>query len=131
MDEDDVHENNYEVEILHRYRWLIRDRVGHDREAYPDVKNIRVSPPEKYAGEGDIEIFDTWLAGLLRWLWYIIRLSTSPGYPQLTTGIPVGFPTGMETRGSELPVITGLRGSGCLFWVLQVLATSTCETKIF
>ena len=68
MDEDDVHENNYEVEILHRYRWLIRDRVGHDREAYPDVKNIRVSPPEKYAGEDDIEIFDTWLAGLLRWL---------------------------------------------------------------
>jgi hypothetical protein len=26
-----------------------------------------VSPPEKYNGENDIEKFDTWLAGLLRW----------------------------------------------------------------
>jgi len=42
-----------------------------------------------------------------------------------------GFPTGMETCRSELLMITGLHGSECLFWVLQVLATSTCETKIF
>ena len=69
MDEDDVHENNYEVEILRCYRWLIHDQVGHEREAHPDVKNIQVSPPEKYAGEDDIEIFNTWLAGLLWWLW--------------------------------------------------------------
>ena len=26
-----------------------------------------MSPPEKYAGDDDIEKFDTWLAGLLRW----------------------------------------------------------------
>ena len=26
-----------------------------------------MSPPEKYSGEDDIEKFDTWLAGLLRW----------------------------------------------------------------
>ena len=68
MDEDDIHENNYEAEILRRYRWLIRDRIGQEREAHPDIKNIKVSPPEKYAGEDDIEVFDTWLAGLLRWL---------------------------------------------------------------
>ena len=54
----------------------------------------------------------------------------SPGNPWLTTGIPVGKPTGMETPGSELPIITGLHRSGFLFWVLQVLATSTHETKI-
>src|ERR1700683_502255 len=60
-----------------------------------------------------------------------LRLNTSPGYPWLTTGIPVGKPTGVETRGSELLVITGLHGSGFLLWVLQVLATSTCETKVF
>jgi hypothetical protein len=64
-------------------------------------------------------------------LWYELRLSMSPGYLRLITGIPVGKPAGMETRGSESPVITGLRRSGCLLWVLQVLATSTCETKIF
>jgi hypothetical protein len=55
-----------------------------------------------------------------------LRLSTSPGYPRLTTGIPVGKPAGMETRGSESLVITGLRGSGCMFWVLRVPAAGTC-----
>jgi len=42
-----------------------------------------------------------------------------------------GLPVGMETRRSELLVITGLHRSGCLFWVLRVLATSTRETKVF
>ena len=60
-----------------------------------------------------------------------VRLSTSVGYPRLTTGIPMGKPAGMETCGSELLVITGLHGSGFLFWVLRVLATSTRETKVF
>ena len=32
-----------------------------------------------------------------------LRLSTSPGYPRLTTGIPVGKPMSMSTRGSESP----------------------------
>jgi hypothetical protein len=62
--------------------------------------------------------------------WDDLRLSTSPGYPQLTTGMPVGKPTGMETRGSESPVITGLHGSGCMFWVMRVLAASTHETMV-
>jgi len=38
---------------------------------------------------------------------------------------------GMEIHGSELLVITSLHGFGCLFWVLQVLATGTHETKAF
>jgi len=54
----------------------------------------------------------------------------SVGYLQLTTGIPMGKPVGMETRRSKLLVITGLHGSGFLFWVPQVLATSTCEAKV-
>ena len=54
-----------------------------------------------------------------------LRLSMSLGYLWLTTGIPVGKPMSMETHGSELLVITGLHGSGCFFWVLRVLATST------
>jgi hypothetical protein len=51
---------------MRRYRTLIRDRIGRTREQLPDIKNIRVSPPEKYSGEDDIEKFDTWLTGLLR-----------------------------------------------------------------
>ena len=60
----------------------------------------------------------------------MIRLSTSAGHLQLTTGIPMGKPTGMETHTSELLVIAGLHGSGCSFSVLQVLATSTREIKV-
>jgi hypothetical protein len=60
-----------------------------------------------------------------------LRLSTSLGYPWLTTGIPVGKPVGMETRGSESLVITGLHGSGYVFWMLQVPATGTCQTMVF
>ena len=62
----DTHEDQYEAELLRRYKGLIYDRVGHERKALPDIKNIRVSPPEKYSGEDDIEVFDTWLNGLLR-----------------------------------------------------------------
>ena len=63
--------------------------------------------------------------------WPVLRLSTSPGYPRLTTGIPVGKPAGMETRGSKSLMITGLRGSGCVFWMLRVPATGTCQTIVF
>jgi hypothetical protein len=59
-----------------------------------------------------------------------VRHVTSVGYPRLTTGIPMGKPAGMETHGSELPIITGLHGSEFLFWVLRVLATGTRETKV-
>jgi len=31
------------------------------------MKNLRVSAPEKYSGEDDIETFDIWVIGLLRW----------------------------------------------------------------
>jgi hypothetical protein len=43
----------------------------------------------------------------------------------------MGKPAGMETRGSELLVITGLHGSGFSFWGLQVLVTSTRETRVY
>ena len=65
--DDDTHEDQYKAELLRQYKGLIHDRVGHEREALPDIKNIRVSAPEKYSGEDDIEVFDTWLNGLLRW----------------------------------------------------------------
>ena len=64
---DDTHEDQYEAELLCCYKGLIYDRVGHEHEALPDIKNIRVSPPEKYSGEDNIEVFDTWLNGLLCW----------------------------------------------------------------
>src|SRR6202040_312651 len=41
--------------------------VRNERYVTPDIKNIRVSPPERYAGDDDIEMFETWLTRLLRW----------------------------------------------------------------
>ena len=56
-----------------------------------------------------------------------LRQSTSAGHPRLTTGIPVGKPTGMETCGSESLVITGRHGSGflsgCCEYLPQVLVS--------
>ena len=43
----------------------------------------------------------------------------------------MGKPVGMEIHGSKSLVITGLCRSGCMFWVLQVPATSTCQTMVF
>ena len=60
-----------------------------------------------------------------------VRLSTSPGNPRLTTGIPVGKPAGMETRGSELPIITGLHGSGFLFWCCKYLPQVLVRLKFY
>jgi hypothetical protein len=33
----------------------------------PKMKNLRAAAPEKYSGEDDIEIFNTWITGLLWW----------------------------------------------------------------
>ena len=47
---------------------MIRDRVGYELETQVDTKSIRISALEKYSGEDDIEKFDVWLTGLLRWM---------------------------------------------------------------
>jgi hypothetical protein len=64
-DTEDAREDGYKAEIMCHYCTLICDRIGRPREQLPDIKNIRVS--EKYSGEDNIEKFDTWLTGLLRW----------------------------------------------------------------
>ena len=47
---------------------MIRDRVGYELNTQADTKGIRISAPDKYSGEGDIEKFDIWITGLLRWM---------------------------------------------------------------
>lgn len=65
---ENILQQDYENGIMQRYRRMIRDRVGQSRDDLTDVRGIKVSPPEKYGGEDDIEKFDAWIAGLLRWL---------------------------------------------------------------
>jgi hypothetical protein len=67
VEDDNNRKDSYKAEIMQCYQLLIHDQVGHAQEQLSNIKNIRVSPPEKYSGEDDIEKFDTWLAGLLRW----------------------------------------------------------------
>ena len=69
MDGDGAREEHYEEELLRCYHGLIHDHIGNTLEPLPNIKNIQVSPPEKYGGDDDIKVFDTWLAGLLRWFW--------------------------------------------------------------
>jgi hypothetical protein len=65
---DDAYELEYEDEVIRRIRATIKDRVGKQIAYDPStLKNVKPSPPEKYGGEDDIEVFENWLAGLLRW----------------------------------------------------------------
>ena len=58
-----------------------------------------------------------WLIGAN---WHIVYLSVCCLWmiyikAEHKSGLPVGKPTSMETCGSKSLVITGLRGSGCMF----------------
>jgi hypothetical protein len=66
-DKDNACKEGYEAEIMDHYCTIIHDCVGYELTSIPNVKNIQVSAPEKYSGEDNIEKFDAWLAGLLRW----------------------------------------------------------------
>ena len=66
---EDEHEMVYENAIVQKIRDTIYDRVGTEPEYdIAGMKNIKPAPPEKYGGEDDIESFENWLAGVLRWL---------------------------------------------------------------
>ena len=67
LDQPGQGEVAYEEEVIRRYHVLIHDRVGQEFQMIPKMKSLRVSAPEKYSGEDDIETFDTWVTGLLWW----------------------------------------------------------------
>jgi hypothetical protein len=56
----------------------------------------------------------------------------TPGKAEHESGLPTAHYryTRGKTRGSESPVITGLPGSGCMFWAMRVLTASTRETMV-
>ena len=58
----------YEDEIITRLRSTIQDHVGRASMYNAALlKNVKPAMPEKYSGDDDIEVFEAWLAGLLRW----------------------------------------------------------------
>jgi hypothetical protein len=61
-------ELEYEHDIMLHYQQMIHERVGVSHEGFKDLKSIKISPPDSYSGEDDIEVFNNWIAGLLRWL---------------------------------------------------------------
>ena len=66
----------YGEKVIYQYHILINDQVGQELQMIPEMKNFRVAAPEKYSGEDDIKIFDTWITGLL-W-WYLVHNVPDP-----------------------------------------------------
>src|SRR5262245_38121533 len=66
---EDEHKMVYENAIIQKIKDMIYDHVRIEA-AYniAGMKNIKPVLPEKYGGEDDIESFENWLAGVLRWL---------------------------------------------------------------
>jgi hypothetical protein len=59
----------YLREIHSKYKKLIDEQVGIPMlGALNQSKSLRIPALESYAGSKDIEAFDSWLQGLLRWL---------------------------------------------------------------
>ena len=62
-------QTRYLREIHKKYRKLIDEQVGVPiASALSQLKSLRIPSPEAYSGSEDIEAFDGWLQGLLRWL---------------------------------------------------------------
>ena len=57
----------YEWNILNKYKQVVYERVGRTRAYLPEVKGLKPSLPKKYDGEDNLEVFDRWLMGLLRY----------------------------------------------------------------
>ena len=58
-------ELDYEHNIMFRYHQMIREHIRYSLEGFKDLKSIKVSPPDSYGGEDDIEVFNNWIVGLL------------------------------------------------------------------
>jgi hypothetical protein len=67
-DSGDLNDVEYEDVVIRRLRKSIKDQVGKETRFDSTVlKNLKLPQPEKYAGEDDIEVFENWLSGLLKW----------------------------------------------------------------
>ena len=60
--DDDTHEDQYEAELLRCYKGLIHDRVGHEREALPDIRTREI-------------LWWRWYRGI----WYLVKRITTLG----------------------------------------------------
>ncbi|KAH9942793.1 hypothetical protein B0H21DRAFT_884497 [Amylocystis lapponica] len=61
--------DNFKREALRNIRRLIKSRLNARLAENPILKNLKnIPPPDKYSGEDDYEIFESWLKTLLRWM---------------------------------------------------------------
>ena len=59
---------DYESGAVRWIRDIIRDQVGEPLPAVPELKHVKPSPPEKYDGSDDTEVFEDWVKAVLRWM---------------------------------------------------------------
>ena len=75
-------EATYEDEVIHRIRETIKDQVSQDSVyTIDEVKHVKHPTPKSYSGKDDIEVFENWLAEILRW--FRVTGTTGKGKDQL------------------------------------------------
>ncbi|KAF9251459.1 hypothetical protein L218DRAFT_1010514, partial [Marasmius fiardii PR-910] len=65
---DDYNRRRWTKKIHHKYRIQIREQVGEETPYVEGLKSIKISEPEHYKGQADVEIFEEWLLKVLRWM---------------------------------------------------------------
>ena len=64
-----LRDHDYHDPIMH----MLRSTLEESREDDPDDSivtrtRLNISPPEEYSGSSDLEVYETFVAGILRWL---------------------------------------------------------------
>ena len=71
---DPEYDDSFTRESLRNIRGMIAAKLGTQLPENAAIKNIKNLPqPDKYGGEDDLEVFESWLKTLLRWM-RIMRL---------------------------------------------------------
>ncbi|KAJ8087820.1 hypothetical protein PM082_006670 [Marasmius tenuissimus] len=92
---EDFARRRWTKRIHHKYRTQIREQVGSAITSVDGLKSIKISEPTPYDGKADVEVFDTWLLNILRWI--IINKMSGPDMEHIRVQV-----TGMLLTGKAL-----------------------------
>ncbi|KAF9255749.1 hypothetical protein L218DRAFT_1008229, partial [Marasmius fiardii PR-910] len=65
---EDYNHRRWTKKIHHKYRIQIREHVGEESPYVEGLKSVKISEPEHYKGQADVEVFEAWLLKVLRWM---------------------------------------------------------------
>ncbi|KIJ19351.1 hypothetical protein PAXINDRAFT_153336 [Paxillus involutus ATCC 200175] len=82
-----VNPEGYRYRAIERYQELIQERLDIDPSEFPEVRLKQVALPDPYDGKDDIERFESWLQGYLRWC----QLNKLLSYTRATDQLHINF----------------------------------------